>query len=144
MARNINIVLQNYTIQDYYDSSNTETIHESDIFHVYICDNICIEQIIEFAIYPEASTATIQFTKPDNIVGNLKIQLQSENAGSQYYLTAFDSTTCSPGCDPSGQLFIEPYIDDDNSPLTKNRKRLLIVVAILGVLCAPLPSGILP
>ena len=33
---------------------------------------------------------------------------------------------------------------DDISPLTKNRKRMFIVVAILGVLCAPLPSGILP
>jgi len=33
---------------------------------------------------------------------------------------------------------------DDISPLTKNRKKMFIVVAILGVLCAPLPSGILP
>ena len=33
---------------------------------------------------------------------------------------------------------------DDISPLTKNRKRMFIVVAILGILCAPLPSGILP
>jgi len=33
---------------------------------------------------------------------------------------------------------------DDISPLTKNRKKLFIVVAILGILCAPLPSGILP
>jgi len=33
---------------------------------------------------------------------------------------------------------------DDTSPLTKNRKKMFIVVAILGVLCAPLPSGILP
>ena len=33
---------------------------------------------------------------------------------------------------------------DDITPLTKNRKRMFIVVAILGVLCAPLPSGILP
>ena len=33
---------------------------------------------------------------------------------------------------------------DDISPLTKNRKRMFIVIAILGVLCAPLPSGILP
>ena len=33
---------------------------------------------------------------------------------------------------------------DDISPLTKNRKKMFIVIAILGVLCAPLPSGILP
>jgi len=33
---------------------------------------------------------------------------------------------------------------DDISPLTKNRKKLFIVVVILGILCAPLPSGILP
>jgi|TARA_B100001971_G_scaffold24297_1_gene18925 membrane-associated protease RseP (regulator of RpoE activity) len=33
---------------------------------------------------------------------------------------------------------------DDISPLTKNRKKMFIVVAILGILCAPLPSGILP
>jgi len=33
---------------------------------------------------------------------------------------------------------------DDISPLTKNRKKMFIVVIILGVLCAPLPSGILP
>ena len=33
---------------------------------------------------------------------------------------------------------------DDISPLTKNRKKMFVVVAILGVLCAPLPSGILP
>ena len=33
---------------------------------------------------------------------------------------------------------------DDISPLTKNRKRMFVVIAILGVLCAPLPSGILP
>ena len=33
---------------------------------------------------------------------------------------------------------------DDISPLTKNRKRLFVVVVILGILCAPLPSGILP
>jgi len=33
---------------------------------------------------------------------------------------------------------------DDISPLTKNRKKMFVVVVILGVLCAPLPSGILP
>jgi len=33
---------------------------------------------------------------------------------------------------------------DDISPLTKNRKKLFVVVVILGILCAPLPSGILP
>ena len=33
---------------------------------------------------------------------------------------------------------------DDISPLTKNRKKMFVVVAILGILCAPLPSGILP
>jgi len=33
---------------------------------------------------------------------------------------------------------------DDISPLTKNRKKMFVVIAILGVLCAPLPSGILP
>jgi len=33
---------------------------------------------------------------------------------------------------------------DDISPLTKNRKKMFIVIAILGILCAPLPSGILP
>jgi len=33
---------------------------------------------------------------------------------------------------------------DDISPLSKNRKKMFIVVAILGFLCAPLPSGILP
>jgi len=33
---------------------------------------------------------------------------------------------------------------DDISPLTKNRKKMFIVVVILGILCAPLPSGILP
>jgi len=33
---------------------------------------------------------------------------------------------------------------DDISPLTKNRKKLFIVIVILGILCAPLPSGILP
>ena len=33
---------------------------------------------------------------------------------------------------------------DDISPLSKNRKKLFVVVAILGFLCAPLPSGILP
>ena len=33
---------------------------------------------------------------------------------------------------------------DDISPLSKIRKRMFIVVAILGILCAPLPSGILP
>ena len=29
---------------------------------------------------------------------------------------------------------------DDISPLTKNRKKMFIVVIVLGVLCAPLPS----
>jgi len=33
---------------------------------------------------------------------------------------------------------------DDIAPLTKNRKKLFVVVVILGILCAPLPSGILP
>jgi len=33
---------------------------------------------------------------------------------------------------------------DDISPLTKNRKKMFIVVIILGILCAPIPSGILP
>jgi len=33
---------------------------------------------------------------------------------------------------------------DDISPLTKNRKKMFVVIAILGILCAPLPSGILP
>jgi len=33
---------------------------------------------------------------------------------------------------------------DDISPLTKNRKKMFVVVIILGILCAPLPSGILP
>jgi len=33
---------------------------------------------------------------------------------------------------------------DDISPLSKNRKKLFVVIAILGFLCAPLPSWILP
>ena len=33
---------------------------------------------------------------------------------------------------------------DDISPLSKNRKKMFIVIAVLGILCAPLPSGILP
>jgi membrane-associated protease RseP (regulator of RpoE activity) len=33
---------------------------------------------------------------------------------------------------------------DDISPLSKNRKRMFVVVVILGFLCAPLPSTILP
>ena len=33
---------------------------------------------------------------------------------------------------------------DDISPLSKNRKRMFIVILVLGFLCAPLPSGILP
>jgi len=33
---------------------------------------------------------------------------------------------------------------DDISPLTSNRKKMFVVVVILGILCAPLPSGILP
>ena len=33
---------------------------------------------------------------------------------------------------------------DDISPLSKNRKRMFIVVLILGFLCAPLPFSILP
>ena len=33
---------------------------------------------------------------------------------------------------------------DDISPLSKNRKKLFVVIVILGFLCAPLPSGILP
>ena len=33
---------------------------------------------------------------------------------------------------------------DDISPLSKNRKKLLVVIVILGFLCAPLPSWILP
>jgi len=33
---------------------------------------------------------------------------------------------------------------DDISPLSKNRKKIFIVIVILGILCAPLPSGILP
>ena len=33
---------------------------------------------------------------------------------------------------------------DDISPLSKNRKKLFVVIVILGFLCAPLPSWILP
>ncbi len=33
---------------------------------------------------------------------------------------------------------------DDISPLSKNRKKLFVVIIILGFLCAPLPSWILP
>ena len=33
---------------------------------------------------------------------------------------------------------------DDISPLSKNRKRMFVVVVVLGFLCAPLPSTILP
>ena len=33
---------------------------------------------------------------------------------------------------------------DDISPLSKNRKKMFVVIAILGFLCAPLPPGILP
>jgi membrane-associated protease RseP (regulator of RpoE activity) len=33
---------------------------------------------------------------------------------------------------------------DDISPLSKNRKRMFVVILVLGFLCAPLPSGILP
>jgi membrane-associated protease RseP (regulator of RpoE activity) len=33
---------------------------------------------------------------------------------------------------------------DDISPLSKNRKKMFIVVLILGFLCAPLPFSILP
>ena len=33
---------------------------------------------------------------------------------------------------------------DDISPLSKNRKRMFIVILVLGFLCAPLQSGILP
>ena len=33
---------------------------------------------------------------------------------------------------------------DDISPLTSNRKKMFVVVVILGILCAPLPPGILP
>ena len=33
---------------------------------------------------------------------------------------------------------------DDFSPLTKNRKKMFVVIAILGFLCAPLPFSILP
>jgi hypothetical protein len=33
---------------------------------------------------------------------------------------------------------------DDISPLSKNRKKMFVVIAVLGILCAPLPSGILP
>jgi hypothetical protein len=33
---------------------------------------------------------------------------------------------------------------DDISPLSKNRKRMFVVIIVLGLLCAPLPSGILP
>ena len=33
---------------------------------------------------------------------------------------------------------------DDVSPLSKNRKKMFVVIAILGFLCAPLPPGILP
>ena len=33
---------------------------------------------------------------------------------------------------------------DDISPLSKNRKKIFIIIAILGFLCAPLPPGILP
>ena len=33
---------------------------------------------------------------------------------------------------------------DDISPLSKNRKKLFVIIAILGFLCAPLPPGILP
>jgi len=33
---------------------------------------------------------------------------------------------------------------DDISPLSKNRKRMFVVVLILGFLCAPLPFSILP
>ena len=33
---------------------------------------------------------------------------------------------------------------DDISPLSKNRKRMFVVIIILGFLCAPLPPGTLP
>ena len=33
---------------------------------------------------------------------------------------------------------------DDISPLSKNRKKMFVVIVILGFLCAPLPPGILP
>jgi hypothetical protein len=33
---------------------------------------------------------------------------------------------------------------DDISPLTKNRKLAYLGIIILAILCAPLPSGLLP
>ncbi len=33
---------------------------------------------------------------------------------------------------------------DDISPLSKNRKKMFVVIAILGLLCAPLPTWMLP
>jgi hypothetical protein len=32
---------------------------------------------------------------------------------------------------------------DDISPLSKNRKKMFVIIIILGFLCAPLPPGIL-
>ena len=109
MARDINIVLNGYTITDFYNASSPVDPTAQDSFVVNICDGVnCVQQSITQNIYIDneggtSDAAIISFTKADSVVGNLRLELVSEALGA-YPLTA--------------QGLEEPYIDDDTSPMS--------------------------
>ena len=108
MARSVNIVLQNYTITN-YQGGNTVAISANDEFYVYLCpeSGYCVQQTIEQQIVLNSDTAVINFNKPDEVEGNLRIQLKSDNLDEKL-LTAYDS---------DGNIFIEPFVNDESGPL---------------------------